>query len=286
MKQCPECRTVYTDAALRFCVNDGATLTEAAGGADVSEETAILPRASEETVLLSPRGKNPLRIDIVPSDLSAPTVIAAAQNSQPPHTPPNALPVGKNSKSVIFGVLGTALLLLLGGGALVAFVLFRSSDGGKTVEDKKVAAVSPSPSSSVSTGSSSLSTSADTPTPTVDAAQLRAELANLQKQIQDQKNQKQTAAPAVGSTPKQQTSSTTQSAPREARANSPRDGFLALRDEPNSESGYRVAQIPHGAIITVLGCPRASNVGKIPGRWCQVVYNGQSGWAFDAFISF
>jgi 5-formyltetrahydrofolate cyclo-ligase len=56
--------------------------------------------------------------------------------------------------------------------------------------------------------------------------------------------------------------------------------------EPNSETGYRITQIPHGATLTVLGCPKPSNIGKMTGRWCQVIYNGQSGWAFDAFMTF
>lgn len=276
MKQCSQCKALYTDESLRFCVNDGAFLT----AANASEETAMLSRNSEETVFL-PRHKNPLRIDIKSPEASAPPA-AAPQNFQPP---PAAPPAGKGFNPVIIGVLGAALLLLVGGGALAAFILSRASGDVKPDDNKKVAAVSPSPSSSVSTNSSSPSASESAPGD--DAAQLRAEMANLQKQLQDQKNQKQTALPNVGSTSKQPTvSSSSLSSPQTARANSPRDGFLALRDEPNSKSGYRIAEIPHGAVITVVDCPRPSNVGKIPGRWCQVVYNGQSGWAFDAFISF
>ena len=290
MKQCPECKTVYKDEGLRFCVNDGAILTETADGAGASDETVMLSRSSEETVFL-PRHKNappknPLRIDINPPDAPAPPVAAVQPNSQLPPLPVAAPPVSKSFNPVIIGVLGAALLLLIGGGALVVFLASRSSGDVRTDENKKVAAaVSPSPSSSVSTNSSSLSASEGAPGD--DAAQLRAEMANLQKQIQDQKNQKQTAPPNAGSTSKQPTvSSSSLSSPQTARANSPRDGFLALRDEPNSKNGYRIAQIPHGAVITVVDCPRPSNVGKIPGRWCQVVYNGQSGWAFDAFIRF
>ncbi|MBA3633080.1 MAG: hypothetical protein H0W58_09790 [Acidobacteria bacterium] len=48
----------------------------------------------------------------------------------------------------------------------------------------------------------------------------------------------------------------------------------------------RIAKIPHGATVTVLGCPKPSNSGETTGRWHQVICNGQSSWAFDAFMIF
>lgn len=238
MKQCPNCKTTYTDETLRFCLNDGANLID-------------VPEA--ETVRMS-FDKNPMRVSVAPPD-SAPTVFAAPQiiQQQPPKR--------KSAGLIIAGILGV-LLLLVGGGLFAAFMLFRPTEN-----KNPVAAASPAP------------TTSPTATPNDETTKLKEEMANLQKQLQDQKNQKQTA-PANASLPPKQTSSTT------ARANSPRDGFLALRSEPNSETGYRVAQIPHGATLTVLGCPKSSNIGKMAGRWCQVVYNGQSGWAFDAFMTF
>jgi hypothetical protein len=205
------------------------------------------PEAAE-TVQMS-FDKNPVRVNIAPD--SVPTY-----TSMPPVA---AAPPKSYTSLIVGGIVG--LLLLLAFGGIAAFLLLRTS-GDKS----PVVMASPSPSVS------------PTVTPKDETAKLREEMANLQKQLQDQKNQKPNA-PALPSAPPKEKQTT-------ARANSPRDGFLALRSEPNSETGYRVAQIPHGAVLIVLGCPKPSNVGKMPGRWCQVIYNGQSGWAFDAFMTF
>ena len=117
-----------------------------------------------------------------------------------------------------------------------------------------------------------------TDTPTNETAALKEKLASLEKQMQDRKTQKPNSPADTFSPPKP--------ADNTARANSPRDGFLALRSEPNSETGERIAKIPHGAIVTVIACPKPSNIGKMAGRWCQITYNGQSGWAFDKFMIF
>lgn len=240
MKQCPNCRTTYTDESLRFCLNDGTSLIFASNAA--------------ETVQMSP-GENPMRVNL-PLD-SAPTVFAA------PPVPPLAQPTsGKKAGLIIGGVLVFLLLLLIGG--VAAFVLLRPSN-----DKKATVAASPLP---VVSPSAAL--------PIDETAALKEKLANLEKQMRDQNNRKSPAAsPEKFVSPKQMAHTT-------ARANSPQDGFLALRSEPNSETGHRIAKIPHGATITVLGCPKSSNAGKITGRWCQVVYNGQSGWAFDAFMIF
>ncbi len=72
-----------------------------------------------------------------------------------------------------------------------------------------------------------------------------------------------------------------------ARVNSPGDGFLALRSQPDSENGNRITKIPHGASVNVLSCQSpAVKIGSRTGRWCQVTYNGQSGWAFDAWLDY
>src|SRR4051812_8840989 len=46
MKQCPICRSTFTDATLRFCLSDGATLTDLSRGlpnARQTEETVVMP---------------------------------------------------------------------------------------------------------------------------------------------------------------------------------------------------------------------------------------------------
>jgi hypothetical protein len=245
MKQCPNCRTTYTDDALRFCLADG---------------TALVSAPNEAETVQIPFNKNPARVDVPPD--SAPTVFTPLVSL--------AQPKNKGAGLIIGGVLGVFLLFLLVGG-VAAFLLLRSSD-----DKKAIVAASPSPLVSPTASSFASPTAA----PNDETAALKEKLANLEKQVGDQNNRKLPAAtpPETFSPPKQSTTT--------ARANSPRDGFLALRSEPNSETGFRIAKIPHGATLTVLGCPKSSNVGKMTGRWCQVIYNGQSGWAFDGFMVF
>ena len=239
MKQCPNCKTTYTDDSLQFCLNDGANLI-------------AVPNAAE-TVRMS-FANEPMRINIPPD--SAPTIF-------PPQTPPvqQNQPAKKAVGLIVAGVIAFFLFLTIAG--IAGFIFYYRSGNSNPI-----AAASPSPTVSLK----------NSPTAATDdeTARLKEEMANLKKQLDDQKNQKP-GAPIVA--PSNQNG-------RTARANSPRDGFLALRTQPDSETGIRIAKIPHGAPLTVLDCPKASNAGKMTGRWCQVVYNGQSGWAFDAFMIF
>jgi len=195
----------------------------------------------------------PMRVNIPPS--SAPTVFPAP-TAQTPH-------IKKGVSPIIVGILGVLLLLTVG--LFGAYILLRA-----TTDKSTSALVSPTP--------TALPAVSKTAPPTNETAALKEKLASLEKQMQDRKTQKPNS-PAV-------TSSPPNSAVNTARANSPRDGFLALRSEPDSETGERIAKIPHGAIVTVIGCPKPSNIGKMAGRWCQITYNGQSGWAFDKFMIF
>ena len=252
MKQCPNCKTTYTDDSLQFCLSDGAHLLSSSN--------------DEKTVQMS-FGSEPMRVNIPPD--SAPTIFA------------QSLPVVQNQSSKKgLGLLlggGFALLLLLIAAGIGAFIFLRQPDNKTTV-----AAVSPTPTFSTNVSPTATQNVAPTAAPNDETAKLKEEMANLKKQIENQKNTKQNLTVATVSPPQP----TSPQNGRTARANSPGDGFLALRSEPNSESGYRITQIPHGAELTVLGCPKPSNVGKMAGRWCQVIYNGQSGWAFDGFMKF
>jgi HAMP domain-containing protein len=239
MKQCPNCKTTYADDSLQFCLSDGANLIS-------------VPDAAE-TVQMS-FDNQPMRIN-VPAD-SAPTIYA-----QPPVS--QNQPAKKGIGLIVAAILGVLLLLSIAGLA-GAFLLFRQSDNQNSI-------VAASPTATNSPAKS------PTATPNDETERLKEEMANLKKQLEDQKKQKSNF-PATNVPPNQKGMT--------ARANSPNDGFLALRSEPNSETGYRIAKIPHGASLTVLGCPKSSNIGKMPGRWCQVIYDGQSGWAFDAFMTF
>ena len=69
-------------------------------------------------------------------------------------------------------------------------------------------------------------------------------------------------------------------------ADSPGDGYLALRSDPSNQSGSRVAQIPHGAAVDVGPCDGPSEtIDGQSGRWCRARYDGQSGYVFDAFLA-
>ena len=245
---------------MKRCPNCQTTYTDDALRFCLADGAALVSSASNEAETVRiPFDKNPARVDVPPD--SAPTVFAA-----PPVSP--AQPKGKGAGLIIAGVLGAFLLFLFIGG-VAAFLLLRSNDG------KKAIVASPSPLAAPPAAPSVPPTAA----PVDETVTLKEKLANLEKQARDQGNRKPSAAPPETFSPPKQP-------PTTARANSPRDGFLALRSEPNSETGSRIAKIPHGATLTVLGCPKSSYVGKMAGRWCQVIYDGQSGWAFDAFMIF
>lgn len=242
MKQCPNCKTNYTDDSLQFCLSDGANL--------------ILVPTEAKTAEM--KVGEPLRFNI--PFASAPTVFSqeSSFNNQPIS---QDQPAKKGFGLIVAGLLGVLLLSVVG--LVAAYILLRSRE-----TQPVVTAASPTP-----TAAPKVSPPI---TPNDETARLREEMANLKKQMESQKNQKQNppVPPAPANTGKT------------AYVNSPGDGFLALRSEPGSETGYRVAKIPHGAALVVFGCPKPSNVGKMPGRWCQVNYNGQSGWAFDRFMNF
>lgn len=178
--------------------------------------------------------------------------------SAPPIIPHQPAQQQQSERSPLVPVLvGLLFLVVLCFAGFIAYT-FLKSDGKQSSDITKT-----SP------------TASQTPDETT---KLKEQVANLEKKIEAGKNQK-TATP-VPSVSKQQTQSG-----NTARVNSPGDGFLALRSEPNAETGYRIARIPHGADVDVISCQSYSvTIGSRRGRWCQVSYAGQTGWAFDAFL--
>ncbi|MGE3466266.1 MAG: SH3 domain-containing protein [Pyrinomonadaceae bacterium] len=238
MRQCPSCRSTYTDETLRYCLADGTALVE--GDADeatmirtagnVAAQTEVLPRA--------------VRVDIPEIDRS----------SAPVHSVGDPSPEKRNSilkAVVIAGVIGVLLIAALG----VAGLIYYNSS------------VTPSPGT----------TKPPTPTATQDqTVELREQIANLEKRINEQKNADRTPL-STQATPIAQKLKT-------ARVDSPGDGFLALRSLPNSETGERVLKIPHGATIEVGECGPVVRPVRRSGRWCRTSYNGATGWVFDAYL--
>ena len=172
----------------------------------------------------------------------------------PVQTVAQGAPEGSNTMKIVLvvGLLGAMVIAAVGGAA--ALIYFN--------KDSRVA----EPTGNNTKGS---------PTPKLDNTnELRDQIANLEKRLNEQKNANKTTATPPLVMPSPSTTQTT------ARANSPRDGFLALRSLPSAERGERVLKIPHGATVSIGGC--GALVGR--GRWCQANYNGYSGWVFDAYL--
>jgi len=237
MKECPVCKTTYTDDSLRFCLADGASLFSVGNG--------------QKTVQI-PSGQNPLRIDI--QNDSAQTIFpsAAAQN-QP-----------KKRSIVPFVVAGIIGLLFLGVIGIAALVLLN------TFNKTEVVAVSnnpkPTETSAITRGNEN--------------KELKEKLADLEKQIQDQKNQKKTSNTQPFPNPTQNNSA----APL-ARVAPSNDGFLSLRTEPSVKTRTQLVKIPSGASIKLENCEKNyTTIDGRRGRWCMVSYAGEIGWAFDAWL--
>lgn len=246
MKQCPQCKTTYTDSTLSYCLADGATLADLGG-----EQQTVVRRSGE-----------PMRVEI-PQDTLAANI--ATQG----FAPAAATTTTGGGLKIIIGVL--AAILLIGAIVIAGGLAFYFSGDRRDIASVSNAnrTTSPTPSGSA------------TPTPSASPAaneqdKLRNQLANLTKQINEQKNANKAANTTVPPATNQPTRGTV------ARVNSPGDGFLALRTQPSSSAGTRIVAIPHGAVISVGGCQGGSR----GGRWCRASYNGYSGWVFDAYLVF
>ena len=231
MKQCPACKTTYTDETLIYCLADG---------------TPLVAIADEQPTLVRPAAGGQMRVEI-PNEITQPVLTSATPRES-----------SGGGFKIVLGVIGVLLLLLLVGGGVGAYLYFNSGGNqpANTKDLKTPAAASPLP----------------TPDET---NKLKDQIANLERKINEQKNTNRTA---VNASPNQPSAGTP------ARVNSPGDGFLALRSEPNSQTGERILQIPHGATIIVGECIGAKRVDNKSGRWCRTSYNGSSGWVFDGFL--
>lgn len=251
MKQCPSCRTTYTDDTLRYCLADGSVLDA------VDDEQSTMVRSSgirpaEPTLVM---GKDStVRVDI-------PT--AGASTTQIPVAP--ARSSGSMIMKIVLVVVGLIILAVLLAGVAGGVFYYISGSGGQPPANNGNARqqqwASPTPA----------------PTTKDDRDELRDQIANLEKRLDEQRRAGQnTNVPQK--LPNRSTTTVT------ARVDSPGDGFLALRSLPNSEIGERVLKIPHGATIAVGACGPVVTPVKRTGRWCQASYNGYDGWVFDAYL--
>ena len=247
MKQCTACNTTYADDSLSYCLADGKPLMQ------IQDDNAtIISRTGEETVVL-PVGDR-MRVEIPQETVAVSTppqqyVAAAATKSS-----------GSGWK-IFAGFV--AVFLLLAVVVIAGGVIFYLSRQGTDVMPKNTAVDrSPTPGPSATKD---------------DKDELREQIANLEKRLNEQKSTNKPANIPLALPNQPNTTAT-------ARVNSPSDGFLALRTFPSSDVGSRVLQIPHGASFTVGGCLSPTKMGNKTGRWCRASYNGYSGWVFDAYL--
>ncbi len=238
MKECPVCKTTYTDDSLRFCLADGASLFSVGNG--------------QETVQLPAGQKNPLRIDI--QNESVPTFVSPPVSEKQPKKR-SIIPF------VIVAILGIFFLGIVGIAGLILFNPFKKTE---------ITAVS--------------NNAKPTETPVTarenQNSELKQKLADLEKQIQDQKNQKKTSNTQPFPSPAQNNS-----AVPTARVAPSNDGFLSLRTEPSVKTGTQLVKIPSGATVKIENCEKnLITIDGRRGRWCMVSYTGEIGWAFDAWL--
>jgi len=171
----------------------------------------------------------------------------------------NQPPRQKSKTAFIIAALGF-LFLLIACCAVAAFFLV-PRDNGKT--DNTVVTPTQSP----------------TPTQNNDSDELKKKVANLEKQLADQKKTPTPAPSPINSPTPNSTGIAT------ARVGPTNDGFLSLRTEPSAKTGAQLVKIPSGAIVQLEDCQKTYTVADSHrGRWCMVSYNDQTGWVFDAWL--
>ena len=231
MKQCPACKTKYTDITLSFCLEDGTPLVEAE-----DEQQTVVRQANVD----------PIRVNVSEHDDQT-----AVRNRQPA--------TGSGAGTAIKIVVAVVLLIIAAIAALGLAGAAYYYGTATSVSDKTPTPVPV------------------TPTPSVDREKerLSEEIANIQKRLDEQKKN---ASPSDDDPGDNSVIAT---------VNSPNDGFLALRTEPDADRGTRLAKIPHGHTVEIMNCEKqAVTIGGRSGRWCLVEYNGQTGWVFDGFLDY
>ena len=238
MKECPKCKTVYTDKTLSFCLSDGSILIDEPTGA----KTEVLPNG-----VVSPT---------VETQASAKT---ETSNQITDETIVKSIGAPKGAGVSPFWLLSTfALLGILLGGAIVAWVLYANSNREPTAQSGKNISISKTSNSDENKGSVVSATPEQTPAPT-----------------ENHPAPKKTKSPAP--------SPTKSATPREKsyKVVGVKGGdVLYIRPSPGNLKVV-VGKIPPGAKgIKVIGGGR--KVGK--SIWVPIVYNGKRGWVNRRFL--
>ena len=251
MKQCPACRSTYTDDSLVFCLNDGAKLFALSSSADATEELSF---GNKETFRPG-----------YPKD--SPTI---------PFHPAATIEAIRKGKNPILVLSVLALLTVIGiAGAGIAYFAFVKKDNSAAISSMPTVSETP-----IQNGGSDQTRE----------LKEKLDKLERQLEDQKKTNKPAPSLSVPSQIPVQVLPPAAPSpkipAVKTGRVNSPKDGFLALRSSPNHKTGAQVLQIPHGATVNVSGCKGYSTVGNRQGRWCQVNYGGASGWVFDAWLNY
>ena len=240
---------------MKRCPQCGTTYTDESLRFCLADGSALSPDTGEPT-LPSGRGET-LRVDIPP-----PTTPAFSPSRQPYQPQPAKSSSGVLLKVVVaFLALGALGVILIG--VLGVFIYLGSMDSGNT---------------SSQSGDPPVTTEPSAP-PASDEDQLARELEKLERQLEDLQKS------PIGSNPFPD--EVDSAAIKVARVNSPGDGFLALRSLPSHEIGERLASIPDGDAVKVLGCDTQTvTIGGRRGHWCLISWSTYAGWAFDAWLAY
>jgi hypothetical protein len=242
---------------MKRCPACGTTYTDATLTFCLADGSRLEETLDSDPTLIS--GKEKMRVDI-PSTVRTPP--------RPVHTEPPAKSSAGTWVKVFLGIfaLGVLLIAVIG----IAGAVFYFSSGTATSGNNAVAVKSPTPA----------------PSPTVDEEKKRLEdeLANVQRRLDETKK---AATPNTNPFPDSNTDADPSDSLAVATVNSPNDGFLALRTEPDPDTGTRIAKIPHGAQVVVAMCQDARvTIGGRTGKWCLVGWDNYVGWVFDPFLTY
>ena len=243
MKQCPACKTTYTDETLRFCLADGAALQ--------------IVSDAEETTLISPNKKSPPNFT---NDVQFPNQTKKR----------NLIPY------IAVGLIAVLVLAFVGIAA-VALLAFYGNNEKTAISNVSADTNAQNNSKSVEIPMNSLPANNY---PINNTDEIKKKLADLQKKLEEQKNQqtKPDSSPFPNTTPGNYSAPTG----RVAQTN---DGFLSLRTEPSVKTGTQLIKIPSGATVELENCEKnQTTIDGRRGRWCLVTYAGETGWAFDAWL--
>lgn len=204
----------------------------------------------------------PLNIDEQPTIVRTTLVPFAEKTVAFPERRPSKTenPSGSSIMKIVIAIIALVILLVLGLG-IAGFAFYYFTGPGQTVSNSPTPKPTEEPQKSKN-----------------DDEDLRKQIAELEKQLNEQERKGQNSNISI----KLPNSSST----RTAIANSPGDGFLALRSLPNSQVGERILKIPHGARVSIGACGPVVTPVNRSGRWCQASYGGYDGWVFDAYLNY